>query len=154
VNSVQIQSIKPQSGERFACSERDVRATFDSAAIKSVGFGRPKRSFLTARWNARYSPRPRFTGPVVAALKMHLESELTRYRKLLQYGRGGELYFYPVRRTEYPDEASAEFTEKVLQMMRSWFDSEMSKHDTQFQAKTLVVEWTDNRHKTHEFRLI
>jgi len=85
---------------------------------------------------------------------MHPESELTRFRKLLDYGRGGELYLYPVRRTEYPDEASEEFTAKVVPMMRSWFDIEMSKPATQFQAKTLVVEWIVNGHKTHEFRLI
>ena len=85
---------------------------------------------------------------------MHPESELTRFRKLLQYGRGGELYFYPVRRTEYPDDASEEFKVKVMPMMRSWFDNEMSKSETRFQAKTLVVEWTGDSHKTHEFRLI
>jgi hypothetical protein len=151
---MRIQSIKPNSGERFACSESDVRAVFDSTAVKSVGFGRPTRSFLTSRWNARYSPQPKFTGPVVAALKTHPESELTRYRKLLQYGRGGELYFYPVGRTEYPEEASEEFTVKVMPMMRSWFDGEISKSETQFQAKTLVVEWTGNSHKTHQFRII
>jgi hypothetical protein len=85
---------------------------------------------------------------------MHPESELTRYRKLLQYGRGGALYFYPVRRAEYPDQASEEFIVKVLPMIRSWFDCEMSKRDTQFQAKTLVVEWTGDRHVSHEFRRV
>jgi hypothetical protein len=85
---------------------------------------------------------------------MYPESELTRYRKLLQYGRSGELYLYPVRRAEYSDEASEEFTAKVIPMMRSWFDGEISKSETQFQAKTLVVEWAANRHKTHQFRII
>ena len=85
---------------------------------------------------------------------MHPESELTRFRKLLQYGRGGELYFYPVRRTEYPDDASEKLKVKVMPMMRSWFDNEMSKSETRFQAKTLVVEWTGDSHKTDEFRLI
>jgi hypothetical protein len=85
---------------------------------------------------------------------MYPESELTRSRKLLHYGRSGELYFYPVRRAEYSDEASEEFTAKVVPMMRSWFDTEMSKPETQFQAKTLVVEWIGNGHKSHEFRLI
>jgi hypothetical protein len=85
---------------------------------------------------------------------MYPESELTRYRKLLHYGRAGELYLYPVRRTDYPDEASDEFAAKVMPMMRSWFDIEMSKPETQFQAKTLVVEWIGNSHKSHEFRRI
>jgi hypothetical protein len=85
---------------------------------------------------------------------MYPESELTTYRKLLHYGRQGELYLYPVRRAEYPDEGSEEFSAKVVPMMRSWFDTEMSKPETQFQAKTLVVEWIGNRHKTHEFRRI
>ena len=85
---------------------------------------------------------------------MHPESELTRFRKLLQYERGGELYLYPVRRTEYPDEASGEFTLKVMPMMRSWFDGEMSKRDTQFQAMTLVIEWIGGSHKSHEFRRV
>jgi hypothetical protein len=85
---------------------------------------------------------------------MYPESELTRYRKLLHYGRSGELHLYPVRRAEYSDEASEEFTSKVITMMRSWFDGEISKSETQFQAKTLVVEWAANRHKTHQFRII
>ena len=85
---------------------------------------------------------------------MHPESELTRFRKLLHYGRGGELYVYPVRRAEYPDEASEQFVLRVIPKMRSWFDREMSKSETQFQAKTLAVEWNGNRHKTHEFRRI
>jgi hypothetical protein len=85
---------------------------------------------------------------------MYPESELTRYRKLRQYGRSGELYLYPVRRAEYPDEASEEFTATVIAMMRSWFDGEISKSETRFQAKTLVVEWAGNRHKTHQFRII
>jgi hypothetical protein len=85
---------------------------------------------------------------------MYPESELTSSRKLLQYARSGELYFYPVRRAEYSDEASEEFTAKVIPMMRSWFDGEISKSETQFQAKTLVVEWVGNSHKTHEFRII
>jgi len=85
---------------------------------------------------------------------MHPESELTRFRKLLHYGRGAELHLYPVRPAEYPDEASEEFMAKVAPMMRSWFDTEMSKPETQFQAKTLVVEWTGDGHKTHELRLI
>ena len=151
---MQIHSIKPQSGERFACSQRDVRAAFDSTAVSRVGFGRPNRSFLTARWNPQYSPRPKLIGPIVASLKMHPESELTRFRKLRHYGRGGELYLYPVRSAEYPDDASDEFVVKVVPMMRSWFDREMLKSETQFQAKTLVIEWTGGGHKTHEFRIM
>ena len=85
---------------------------------------------------------------------MYPESELTRYRKLLHYRRSGELYLYPVRRREYSDEASEEFKAKVIPMMRSWFDGEISKSETQFQARTLVVEWAGNRHKTHEFRIV
>jgi hypothetical protein len=104
--------------------------------------------------NPHYSPPPKFVGPVVAALKMHPESELTRFRKLLHYGRGGELHLYPVRRAEYSDEASEEFVLNVIPTARSWFDREMLKSDTQFQAKTLVVEWTGRGHKTHEFRIV
>ena len=85
---------------------------------------------------------------------MYPESELTTYRKLLHYGRQGESYLYPVRRADNPDEGSEEFSAKVVPMMRSWLNTEMSKPETQFQAKTLVVEWIGNRHKTHEFRRI
>ena len=151
---MEISSIKPQSGERFACSERDVRIAFDSTAISRAGFGRPTRSFVTLRWNAQYSPEPKFKGPVVASLRMYPESELTRFRKIRQYGRSGELYLYPVRRAEYPDEASDDFKGKVMPMMRTWFDREMSKPETQFQAKTLVVEWIGRSHKSHELRRI
>jgi hypothetical protein len=85
---------------------------------------------------------------------MYPESELTRFRKLLQRERTGEIYFYPVLRTEYSEKAADEFKVKVMPMMRSWFDSEMSRHQTQFQAKTLVVEWIGDRHKSHELRRV
>jgi hypothetical protein len=64
------------------------------------------------------------------------------------------LYLYPVRRAEYPDEASEEFILKMIPMIRSWFDREMLKSETRFQAKTLVIEWTGGGHKTHELRVI
>lgn len=64
------------------------------------------------------------------------------------------LYFYPVRCSEYSDEAAQEFIVKVIPTMRRWLDSEMSTHDTQFQAKTLVIEWAGASHKSHILRRI
>jgi len=150
---VRISAIKPQKTERFACSARDVRLAFTDAELASVGFGRPKRSFITLRWNTRYSPRPRFSGPVVASL------DLVHYRvseKGVSYDkpqRNAELYLYPVRQNEYSEEAAEEFRIEVLPIIKSWINAEMSKLDTQYLAgHTLVIEWTGETHKRHVLR--
>ena len=150
---MRISAIKPQKTERFACSARDVRLAFTDAELASVGFGRPKRSFITLRWNTRYSPRPRFSGPVVASL------DLVHYRvseKGVSYDkpqRNAELYLYPVRQNEYPEEAAEEFRIEVLPIIKSWINAEMSKLDTQYLAgHTLVIEWTGETHKRHVLR--
>ncbi len=150
---VQIRAIKPQKTERFSCSERDVRSAFAATDLSSVGFGRPKRSFITLRWNTRYSPRPKFSGPVVASLN------LVRYRvsdKGVSYDeprRYSELYLYPVRQSEYSEEAAREFRIEVLPMIKNWLDAEMSKPDTQYlTGHTLVIEWTGETQKRHVLR--
>jgi hypothetical protein len=148
-----IRAIKPQKTERFACSERDVRSAFAATALSLVGFGHPKRSFITLRWNTRYSPKPRFSGPVVASL------DLVHYR-VSEMGvsydepqRNAELYLYPVRQNEYSEEAAREFRIEVLPMVKYWLDAEMSKPDTQYlTGHTLVIEWTGETHKRHLLR--
>ena len=150
---VRISSIKPQKTERFACSERDVRLAFTDTELAFVGFGRPKRSFITLRWNTRYTPQPRFSGPIVASL------DLVHYRvseKGVSYEepqRNAELYLYPVRRNEYSEGAAVEFRIEVLPIIKNWINAEMSKPDTQYLAgHTLVIEWTGETHKRHVLR--
>ena len=126
---------------------------FTDAELASVGFGRPKRSFITLRWNTRYFPPPKFSGPVVASL------DLVHYRvseKGVSYDkpqRNAELYLYPVRQTEYSEEAAEEFRIEVLPIIKSWINAEMSKPDTQYlSGHTLVIEWTGETHKRHVLR--
>jgi hypothetical protein len=150
---VRISAIKPQKTERFACSEREVRMAFTATDLSVVGFGRPRRSFITLRWNRRYSPRPKFSGPVVASL------DLVHYRvsdQDVSYDepqRNAELYLYPVRQSEYSEEAAEKFRSEVLPTIKNWIDSEMSKRDTEYlSGQTLVIEWTGETHKGHVLR--
>jgi hypothetical protein len=109
---VQIRAIKPQKTERFACSERDVRSVFAAADLSWVGFGHPKRSFITLRWNTKYSPRPKFSGPVVASLSL-MNYQVSA--EGISYGdRTAELYLYPVRLSDYSKEAAEEFQMKCF----------------------------------------
>src|SRR5580658_9492808 len=142
-DSMRVTAIKPQKTERFACSVRDLRSAFAATDLSLVGFGHPKRSFITLRWNTRYSPRPKFSGPIVASL------DLVHYRvseKGVSYEepqRNAELYLYPVRRNEYSEGAAVEFRIEVLPIIKNWINAEMSKPDTQYLAgHTLVIEWT------------
>lgn len=148
---MRINAIKPQKSERFACSERDVRSTFGPTVLSWVGFGHPTRSFLTLRWNTRYFPTPKFSGPVVASLR------LLNYQTSdegVSYGdRTAELYLYPVRLREYSEEAAEEFRTEMLPAIKNWLDAEMSKPDTQYlTGQTLVIEWTGRTHKTQVLR--
>lgn len=146
-----ISAIKPQKTERFACSKRDVRSAFSATDLHGVGFGRPTRSFVTRRWNTQYVSRPKFSGPVVTSLK------LVAYRVadggISFGGRGAELYLYPVRQSEYSEEAAQEFKMEVLPMIKNWLDAEMSKRDSEFLLRqTLVIEWTGETHKRYVLR--
>ena len=148
---MRIRAIKPQKNERFSCSQRDVRSTFAATDLSWIGFGHPTRSFITLRWNKRYSPRPKFSGPVVASLI------LMNYQTSgegISYGdRTAELYLYPVRQSEYSKEAAEEFRTEVLPMIKNWLETEMSKPDTQYvNWNTLVIEWTGETHKMHVMR--
>jgi hypothetical protein len=145
---MQIRAIKPQKTERFACSKRDVRSTFAETDLSWVGFGNPTRSFITLRWNRQYSPRPKFSGPVVASLN------LANYQVSsdgISWGdRTAAMYLYPVRQNEYSEEAADEFRIEVLPIIKHWLDAEMSKPDTQYlTGNTLVIEWTGKTHKRH-----
>jgi hypothetical protein len=150
---MRVTAIKPQKTERFACSVRDLRSAFAATDLSLVGFGHPKRSFITLRWNTRYSPRPKFSGPVVASL------DLVHYRVSetgVSYDepqRNAELYLYPVRQNEYSEEAASAFRMEVLPIIRNWLDAEVSKPDTQYLTRhTLVIEWTGEVHKMHVLR--
>jgi hypothetical protein len=154
MTKVRISAIKPQKTERFACSERDVRSVFAATELALVGFGRPRRSFITLNRRPRYSPRPKFSGPVVASL------DLVHYRvsdKGVPYDepqRNAELYLYPVSQSRYSKEAAEEFRIEVLPMIKNWLDAEMSKPDTQYLAgHTLAIEWTGDTHRRHLLRI-
>lgn len=121
--------------------------------LSFVGFGHPKRSFITLRWNTAYSPRPKFSGSVVASLDLvhyRVSDEGVSYE---EPQRNAELYLYPVRQNEYSEEAAEEFRMEVLPMIKNWLDAEMSKPDTQYLTKqTLVIEWTGEIHERHVLR--
>lgn len=67
--------------------------------------------------------------------------------------RNAELYLYPVRQSEYSEEAAEKFRSEVLPTIKNWIDSEMSKRDTEYlSGQTLAIEWTGETHKGHVLR--
>jgi hypothetical protein len=133
--------LKLPKSQRFACSKRDIKMTFPDNVLGWVSLGFIK-SFTFDR---RHSPYPKFGGPVVARLSAPHRSD-------------GDstpiLCLFPVRVDQYPQSAAEEFKSEILPKMKEWLDCELTRPETAVVGldECIVVEWTGDQHRCHQFR--
>ncbi len=131
--------IKLPKVERFVCSRRDIEAVFGNTTLEWVGTGTEKSKI----YGRRYSPRPKFDGPVVAELSIGHRSDSRPI-----------LYLYATRIDQYSDDALEEFKTEILPKMKAWLDGEIAKPETSKlgNSESFVTEWTGVEHRIHYLR--
>ena len=131
--------IKLPKTQRFVCNRKDIQTVFANDDIGWVSIGILKSLDL----NSRYSRRPNFVGPIVAALSVGHRSDSEPI-----------LCLFPVRIDQYPQKAADEFKSRILLKMKEWLDRELTKPATSAlgNAEYFVVEWTGGKHRCHQLR--
>jgi len=135
---VELKAIKLPPSQRFVATRRAVRQTFGDADDLSAWFGVMMR---THSFPARIRHNPPVSGTIVASLSVSSD-------------RHGFLRFYPIARSAYSDDATAQFAEELLPRLKSWFLQQRAKPETAIRGGTeeLLVEWRGGKHHVHEFR--
>lgn len=136
---MRISRITLPRSQRFACTPRQVKATFAPDALEWVSFGSPIRTFSFDHRAARI---PKLAGPVVASASVHRD------------GRA-HLCVFPIQREVYPDAAADEFVVAVLPVLAQWIGELHARPETAVVGvEESVVEWTGGKHVLHRLTFL
>jgi len=140
---MQIRSKGLNKGERYACSSKDIKKSFQPESILFVSFGFHEKSY---RFDFAFSNRPIIDGIIISSLSIN--------RRLnIAFASEPTLSFYALNDDRYSDQYKDVFLESLLPKIYEWYCEILGLPDTSIPGVyTLLVEWTGQGFKMHKCR--
>lgn len=132
-------SIRLPKVEIFACTKKDIKATFKPHILGWVSLGKFGKK---VNFDSRCCHRPNIKGQIIA--------QLTVTRKNNTY-----LLLYPIRTELYSEKSRQKFREEILPFMNLWLNKMLERFETEIVGyESLIVEWYDNNHLLHKLAFL